>query len=103
MMPVEDRPRRFAGIVAALDHPLATGFLVTIGVLGALVLGSAIGSISTILVYIILAMFLAVNVALMGVRQFASRFAWTRSCGCWSATASSGASASRSASAASRS
>lgn len=61
MMPVEDRPRRFAGIVAALDHPLATGFLVTIGVLGALVLGSAIGSISTILVYIILAMFLAVG------------------------------------------
>lgn len=59
--PAEDRPRRFASVIAALEHPLATGFLVTIGVLGALVLGSAIGSISTILVYIILAMFLAVG------------------------------------------
>jgi len=57
----EERPRRFASVLAALDHPLATGFLVTIGVIGALVLGSAIGSISTILVYIILAMFLAVG------------------------------------------
>jgi len=56
-----DRPRRFGKVLAGLDHPLATGFLVTIGVLGALVLGSAIGSISTILVYIILAMFLAVG------------------------------------------
>ncbi|WP_109208572.1 MULTISPECIES: AI-2E family transporter [Microbacterium] len=56
-----ERPRRFRRVLAGLDHPLATGFLVTIGVLGALVLGSAIGSISTILVYIILAMFLAVG------------------------------------------
>ncbi|MFE4724728.1 AI-2E family transporter [Microbacterium sp. NPDC056736] len=59
--PVDERPRGLARISAALDHPLATGFLVTIGVLAALVLGSAIGSISTILVYIILAMFLAVG------------------------------------------
>lgn len=58
---VDERPRRFASVLAALDHPLATGFLVTIGVIGALVLGSAIGSISTILVYIILAMFLALG------------------------------------------
>ena len=55
------RPRRFAGVLAALDRPLAVGFLTTIGVLGALVLGSALGSISTILVYIVLAMFLAVG------------------------------------------
>jgi predicted PurR-regulated permease PerM len=59
--PVDERPRGFARIIAGLDHPLATGFLVTIGVLAALVLGSAIGSISTILVYIILAMFLALG------------------------------------------
>lgn len=58
---VEERPRRFTSVLAGLDHPLATGFLVTIGVLGAIVLGSAVGSISTILVYIILAMFLAVG------------------------------------------
>lgn len=56
-----ERPRRFSNILAGVDHPLATGFLVTLGVLGALVLGSAIGSISTILVYIVLAMFLAVG------------------------------------------
>ena len=55
------RPRRFTNVLAALDHPLAVGFLATIGVLGALVLGSAIGSISTILVYIVLAMFLALG------------------------------------------
>ncbi|MDQ7877195.1 AI-2E family transporter [Microbacterium sp. QXD-8] len=58
---VAERPRRFASVLAALDHPLGTGFLVTIGVLAALVLGSAIGSISTILVYIVLAMFLALG------------------------------------------
>ena len=57
----EARPHRFTNVLAALDHPLAVGFLATIGVLGALVLGSAIGSISTILVYIVLAMFLALG------------------------------------------
>jgi predicted PurR-regulated permease PerM len=58
---IDERPRRFANVLAALDHPLAAGFLVTIGVLAALVLGSAVGSISTILVYIVLAMFLALG------------------------------------------
>ncbi|MGU3646047.1 AI-2E family transporter [Microbacterium sp. C23T] len=58
---VDERPRRFSKVLAGLDHPLATGFLVTIGVLGAIVLGTAIGSISTILVYIILGMFLAIG------------------------------------------
>ena len=57
----QERPRRLAKVLAGLDHPLATGFLVTIGVLGAILLGSAIGSISTILVYIILGMFLAIG------------------------------------------
>lgn len=54
------RPGRIAGVLAGLDRPLATGFLVTIGVLGALLLGSALGAVSTILVYITLAIFLAV-------------------------------------------
>jgi predicted PurR-regulated permease PerM len=57
----EPLPNPFTKVLAALDHPLAVGFLATIGVLGALVLGSAIGSISTILVYIVLAMFLALG------------------------------------------
>lgn len=47
--------------LALLDRPLLTGFLVTVGVLGALVLGAAIGSISTIVVSIVLAMFLALG------------------------------------------
>ncbi|MHC2998465.1 permease [Microbacterium sp. HJ5] len=46
--------------MAALDRPLALGFITTLGVLGALLLGSALSSISTILVYIVLSMFLAV-------------------------------------------
>ncbi len=47
-------------LLAAIDHPLALGFIGALGVLGAIVFGSAIGSISTILVYIVLAMFVAV-------------------------------------------
>ena len=50
-----------ARVLAALDRPLAGGFAATIGVLGALVLGSAVLSISTILVYIVLALFLALG------------------------------------------
>ncbi|MDL9979546.1 AI-2E family transporter [Microbacterium sp. ASV49] len=60
MLP-EERPRRLGHILAGLEHPGAMGFLVTIGVLGALVLGFAIGSISLILVYIVLGMFLALG------------------------------------------
>ena len=60
-LPLPDRPRRFLDVLAALDRPLAVGFITTLGVLGALVLGSALGAISTILVYIVLAMFLAVG------------------------------------------
>ena len=44
----------------ALEHPAALGFIGALGVLGAIVLGVALGSISTILVYIVLAMFVAV-------------------------------------------
>lgn len=61
VMAAPERPKRFAGVLAALDRPLALGFITTLGVLGALVLGSALGSISTILVYIVLAMFLALG------------------------------------------
>lgn len=50
----------FSRVLAGVDRPLATGFLVTLGVLGALLLGSALGAISSILVYIVLAIFLAV-------------------------------------------
>ena len=59
--PLADRPRRSLGVLAALDRPLVVGFITTLGVLGALLLGSALGAISTILVYIVLAMFLAVG------------------------------------------
>jgi len=48
-------------VLAAVDHPLAAGFAATLGVLGALVLGSALLSISTILIYIVLALFLALG------------------------------------------
>jgi predicted PurR-regulated permease PerM len=50
-----------ARVLAAIDRPLAGGFAATLGVLGALVLGSALLSISTILVYIVLALFLALG------------------------------------------
>ena len=44
-----------------MDRPVAIGFAAALGVLGALVLGSALGSISTILAYIALALFLALG------------------------------------------
>lgn len=53
-------PVRRPRLLTAIDHPLALGFIGALGVLGAVVFGSAIGSISTILVYIVLAMFVAV-------------------------------------------
>lgn len=46
-------------LLTVIEHPLGLSFLGALGVLGALVLGTAIGSISTILVYIVLAMFIA--------------------------------------------
>ncbi|WP_137844557.1 AI-2E family transporter [Microbacterium sp. 2FI] len=54
------RPSRL-GVLADLDKPLVSGFLVTLGVLAALLLGSALGTIGTIIVYIVLALFLAVG------------------------------------------
>ena len=58
----EPAPRLREGrrsVLAILDKPLVAAFLATLGVLGALVIGSAIGSISTILVCIFLALFIA--------------------------------------------
>ncbi|WP_106814831.1 AI-2E family transporter [Microbacterium timonense] len=53
-------PRRsILGVRAVFERPLVSGFLATVGVLGALLLGSAVASIATILLYIVLAMFLA--------------------------------------------
>jgi predicted PurR-regulated permease PerM len=57
----EDRPRRLGHVLAGLDHPAAAGFLATIGVLGALLLGFAVASITTILIYILLGIFLALG------------------------------------------
>lgn len=53
-------PSRVTRLLTAIDHPLTVGFIGALGVIGAVVLGTAIGSISTILVYIVLAMFVAV-------------------------------------------
>lgn len=55
----EPRPR--LGILAAIERPLAIAFVGTLGVLGALLIGSAIGSITSILVYIVLALFVALG------------------------------------------
>jgi len=50
-----------ARILAVIDRPLVGGFAATLGVLAALLLGSALLSISTILVYIALALFLSLG------------------------------------------
>ena len=54
-----DAPARPGRLRAFIEHPLALGFIGALGVLAAIVLGLAVGSISTILVYIVLAMFVA--------------------------------------------
>lgn len=50
-----------ARVLAAIDRPVVGGFAATLGVLGALLLGTALISISTILVYIVLALFLSLG------------------------------------------
>ncbi|HYJ48472.1 MAG TPA: AI-2E family transporter [Microbacterium sp.] len=59
----EARGRRMSrrGILAIIDHPLVVAFVATLGVLGALLIGSAIGSIATILAYIVLALFVSLG------------------------------------------
>lgn len=54
-------PPRRQGVLALIEHPMVVAFLATIGVLGALVLGSAIGSITSIIAYIVLALFVALG------------------------------------------
>lgn len=44
-----------------LAHPFGTGFIATFGVLLALALGLALGSLSTVLIYITLALFVAIG------------------------------------------
>ena len=53
------RPRR--AVSALLERPLSVAFIATLGVLGGLVLGSAIGSITTIIASIVLALFVALG------------------------------------------
>ena len=43
------------------DHPFATGFVVTLGVLAAILLGIALNSLATVLIYIVLALFAALG------------------------------------------
>ncbi|MFD4958167.1 AI-2E family transporter [Microbacterium sp. NPDC058389] len=59
--PVRVRHRGPLNVQALFQRPLVSGFLATIGVLGALLLGTAFMSIGTILLYIVLAMFLALG------------------------------------------
>ncbi|MGZ8804457.1 MAG: AI-2E family transporter [Microbacterium sp.] len=47
------------GILALVDRPMVVAFVATLGVLGGLVIGSGIASITTIIIYIVLALFVA--------------------------------------------
>ncbi|UYK39629.1 AI-2E family transporter [Microbacterium terricola] len=49
------------GVLAAIERPLVIAFIATLGVLGGIVLGSAIASITTILAYIFMALFIALG------------------------------------------
>lgn len=48
-------------VLALADRPLIVAFIATLGVLGGLVLGSAIAAITTIIVYIVLALFVSLG------------------------------------------
>lgn len=52
---------RHPAVRAALDHPFLLGFTVTLGGLAAIVFGMALSSLSTILIYIALALFAALG------------------------------------------
>jgi predicted PurR-regulated permease PerM len=52
---------RRRGILAMIDHPLIVAFVATLGVLGGLLIGIAIVSIATILIYITLGLFVALG------------------------------------------
>lgn len=53
--------RRRRSVSALVERPLSVAFIATLGVLGGLVLGSAIGSITTIIASIVLALFVALG------------------------------------------
>jgi predicted PurR-regulated permease PerM len=58
------RPARITGrqgVLALVDRPLVIAFIATLGVLAGLVLGSAIASITAILIYIVLALFISLG------------------------------------------
>lgn len=60
--PAHDRGSTRSKLRAALDavgHPFGFGFVLTLGGLAAILLGAALTSLSTVLVYIVLALFLA--------------------------------------------
>lgn len=48
-------------VATRFAHPFATGFVVTLGVLSAILLGIALKSLSTVLIYVILALFVALG------------------------------------------
>ena len=48
-------------VATRFAHPFATGFVVTLGVLAAILLGIALRSLSTVLIYIVLALFVALG------------------------------------------
>ncbi len=54
-------PARGREVATRFAHPFATGFVVTLGVLGAILLGIALRSLSTVLIYIVLALFVALG------------------------------------------
>jgi predicted PurR-regulated permease PerM len=56
---VQSRGRR--GILALMERPLTVAFVATLGVLGAVIVGIALGSITTLLLQIALALFIALG------------------------------------------
>lgn len=57
----DERLARYPSVRTLLARPLTVGFVATLGVLGALALGIALGSITTLLLQITLAMFIALG------------------------------------------
>ena len=57
--PRNDAPAR--SFWARIDHPFVVGFVLTLGGLAAIVLGLAISNLSTVIIYIVLAMFAALG------------------------------------------
>ena len=64
-MPPGTPPRPSAApdpeVATKFSHPFATGFVVTLGVLSAILLGIALKSLSTVLIYVVLALFVALG------------------------------------------